>query len=266
MCESRPIIIERQRITRPGQLGLGFTPDDGVGLWQPREYVVRDCIIDLSALPLDMLDEAAAVTWGASAVFLRCVIRGAGKLILCGSGDPKKAALEAGKRVVFEHCILEDFGRRGVEAQAGMRVTLKNCLVRNWGKTSRHTVRDFASWAHGGGRIDAVGTVFWQDRFLRPLHQFWGDLAAHIGQAWNDYGWRGLLRIDTYLPGVCRALLAGPGGTAWAWRCWRNRWWVVLPLRHTTAMMPKCEALALIAELEQMAATLDAELPPASAD
>ena len=263
MCERPPIVIERQRITRPGQLGLGFTPDDGLGLWQPREYVVRDCIIDLSSLPLDMLDEAAAVTWGASAVFLRCVIRGAGKLILCGSGDPKKAALEAGKRVVFEHCILEDFGRRGVEVQAGMRVTLNKCLVRHWGKTSRHTVRDFASWAHHGGRIYAKDTIFWQDRFLRPFPQFWGDLAAHIGQAWNDYGWRGLMRRDTYLPGVCRAVLAGPGGTVIAWHCWANRWWIAVPPQQRTGT--RAYAMPLVRTLELMANRLDAELPPASA-
>lgn len=263
MCEIPPIVIERQRITRPGQLGLGFTPDDGLGLWQPREYVVRDCIIDLADMPLETLDEAAAVTWGASAMFLRCVIRGAGKLILCGSGDPEKAALETGKRVVFDHCILEDFGRRGVEAQAGMRVTLKHCLVRNWGDPARHTVRDFASWARHGGRIYAVDTVFWQDRFARPWRQFWGDFTARLGQAWNDEGWRGLLRLDTYSPGVCWGLVAGPGGAVSAWHCWANRWWITLPPQQHAGS--RAYVMPLVRALELMAKRLDADLPPPSA-
>ena len=68
MQSEHRIVIAQQRITKPGQLGLGFTPDDGLGAWLPREYIVRDCIIDLSGLPLEELDEAAAVTWGASVV------------------------------------------------------------------------------------------------------------------------------------------------------------------------------------------------------
>lgn len=260
----RQIVIERQRITRPGQLGLGFTPDDGLGLWQPREYIVRDCIIDLSALPLEALDEAVGVTWGASAVFRRCVIRGAGKLILCGSGDPGKAELEQGRRVLFEDCLLENFGRRGVEVQAGMRVTLKGCLVRNWGKPDRHTVRDFGAWAHHGGRIDAVGCVFWQDHFSRPWRQFWGDFVARIGQAWNDEGWRGLLRLSTWLPGVCLALRATAGGKVCAWCCWRNRWWIALPQqRGPSAKMERGDAIALYNLLNTMALCLDVELPVA---
>lgn len=257
----RQIVIERQRITRPGQLGLGFTPDDGLGLWLPHEYHVRDCIIDLSALPLEELDESVGVTWGASAVFRRCVIRGSGKLILCGSGDPDKAEIEQGRRVLFEDCLLEDFGRRGVEVQAGMRVTLKGCLVRNWGSPSRHSVRDFASWAHSGGRIDAVDTIYWQDTFLRPCGQLWGDLCHHIGQAWHDAGWRGLLWPGAWLPGVCRGLVATAGGEVWAWRCYRNKWWIALPWRHATAAMPRAEALERMCALEAMAARLEAELP-----
>ena len=261
MMEKLPIVIEHQRITKPGQLGLGFTPDDGLGLWLNREYIVRECIIDLSALPLEELDEAAAVTWGASATFERCVIKGAGKLLLCGSGDAHKREVEQGRRVWLKDCVLEDFGRRGPEVQAGMRVVLEDCLIRNWGKPDRHTVRDFGAWAHHGGRIDAVGCVFWQDTFWRPWRQFWGDCVGRVGQAWNDERWRGLLRLSTWLPGVCLALRATAGGEAFAWCCWRNRWWIAFPWRRTTALMAKADALKLVADLEDMAARLNTELP-----
>ena len=255
MCTESTITIARQRITQPGQLGLGYTVEDGLGLWQPHEYLVEDCIIDLSGWPLNALDEAVAVTWGASAIFRRCVIRGAGKLVLCGSGDAARATAEAGRTVTFEDCILEGFGRRGVEAQAGMRVILHSCLIRNWGCPSRHIVRDFAAWAHRGGRIDAVGSAWWQDSFARPWHQAWADWTAHIGQAWNDEGWRGLLRPAAWLPGVCRGLLATDGGAVSARRCWKNHWWIVLPAGDA-APMGKADALWLVGELEAMAARL----------
>lgn len=267
----RRVVIERQRITRPGQLGLGFTPDDGLGLWQPHEYHIRDCIIDLSDMPLAALDEAAAVTWGASAIFRRCVIRGAGKLVLIGSGDAEKAAVEEGRRVFFEDCILEQGSRRFPEVQCGMRVTLKRCLIRNWGVPDRFNPdpktpdRAFAAWAHTpGSRIDAVDCVFWQDAFWRPARQMWRDWTRHLGQAWMDEGWRGLLRPGAWLPGVCRGLVASDGGQAWAWHCYRNRWWIALPWRRTTAAMPRAVALELVRELEAMAMRLEVELPQAA--
>ena len=112
--------LKRQIITAPGAGGHGLDMSDG----QP--WLVEDCLIDLSACPLNQLDEAVGVTWGSSAVFRRCVIRGAGKLVLCGSGDTDKWNVERGKTIIFEDCILEDFGRRGPEAQSGMRVIYQN--------------------------------------------------------------------------------------------------------------------------------------------
>ena len=38
------------------------------------------------------------------------------------------------------------------------------------------------------------------------------DWLAHLGQAWNDEGLRGLLRPANWLPGVCRGLVATAGG------------------------------------------------------
>jgi len=253
---SETIIIKGWRITAPTTQG-----GDGLGFADGKEYLVQDCIIDLSACPLDTIDEAVGVTWGSSATFQRCVIRGAGKLCLCGSGDADKVDVEEEKRVRFIDCVLENFGRRGPEVQSGMRVFLQNCLVRNWGDPSRFTVRNFGAWAHKGGRIDAIGTIFWQDRFLRPWKQFWADLFDHIGQAWNDEGIRGLLRLSTWIPGVCKGLLATDGGEAYAWQCWKNHWWICLPWRHTTAMMDKTDAKIMLVRLQNMAAELDAKLP-----
>jgi len=247
--------ISHKRITSPSQEGDGLHFADG------QHYDVSDCIIDFSGVPLDKQDEAAAITWGSSATFRRCVIRGAGKLVLCGSGDEDKVGIEIDKRVSFYDCIFEDFGRRGPEVQSGMQVSLHNCLIRNWGDPDRFTTRNFGAWAHKGGRIDAYGCIYWQDNFWRPIGQFWADLIDHIGQAWNDEGIRGLFRLSTYIPGVCKGLLATDGGEAYAWQCYRNHWWIALPWRHTTAMMDKIDAKCMIAYLNRMAAELDAELP-----
>ena len=266
---SDPIIIRGRRITAPGQLGPDFTGDDGIGMYQDgKTYLVEDCIVDFSDLPLDQQDEATAVTWGASATYRSCVIRGAGKLVLCGSGNEDHVPQETGKRVILIDCILEHGSRRFPECHDGMHVTMQDCLIRNWGDPSRfnydpaHPDRTFAAWAHTeNSRIEAINCVFWQDSFWRPLKQMTLDWWRHIGQAWNDEGWRGLLRPSTYLPGVCRGLFATNGGEAWAMKCWKNRWWICLPWRHTTKAMDETDAKILVAQLEKMAAELDETLP-----
>ena len=230
-----------QTITAPDAGGHGLDMSHG------QDWLVEDCLIDLSACPLDQLDEAVGVVWGSSAVFRRCVIRGAGKLVLCGSGDTDKLNVERGKTVIFEDCILEDFGRRAPEAQDGVRVLMRRCVIRNWGVRSRFTVRAFAAWAHDGASIRAEDCVFWQDRFLQAgLRGLAVDLANWIGWAWNR---RDRNPLHWIMPGVCRGLTASQGGTVSAAHCYKNRWWIRLS-GHEGPRMGKKEALALMAELE----------------
>lgn len=230
-----------QTITAPDTGGHGLDMSNG------QDWLVEDCLIDLSACPLDQLDEAVGVVWGSSAVFRRCVIRGAGKLVLCGSGDTDKLNVERGKTVIFEDCILEDFGRRAPEAQDGVRVLMRRCVIRNWGVRSRFTVRAFAAWAHDGASIRAEDCVFWQDRFLQAgLRGLAVDLANWIGWAWNR---RDRNPLHWIMPGVCRGLTASQGGTVSAAHCYKNRWWIRLS-GHEGPRMGKKEALALMAELE----------------
>ena len=164
--------LREQRITAPG------TGGDGLGMSDGQSWLVEDCVIDLSACPLEGLDEAVGVTWGSRALFRRCRIRGAGKLLLCGSGDADKLAVERGRVVIFEDCILEDFGRRGPEAQSGMRVILRRCLIRNWGEPERFDVRAFAAWAHHGGRIEATGK---HEKLLDTCPLYREMWQAHMG-------------------------------------------------------------------------------------
>ncbi|MBQ7607486.1 MAG: hypothetical protein IJU76_05900 [Desulfovibrionaceae bacterium] len=256
---SECVEIAFQRITRPGQLIGHYTRDDGLGLYQDDvHYYVHDCIIDLSGHGLDDMDEAVAITWGASAVFKRCWIRGAGKLILCGSGDEDKESLEYAKTVLFEDCLLEDFGRRGPEVQGEMCVTLQGCVIRNWGDPSRFSVRNFAVWAHHNGAIDVLHCVFWQDGFWRPLKQMILDLANHIGQAYNDDGILSLFKASTYLPGVCRGVTQNRGIVC-CWNCYKNHWWI--RLEGNTNAMSKDDADAVIYDRETMVRMLDTTLP-----
>lgn len=66
--------VREQRITAPG------TGGDGLGMSDGQSWLVEDSLIDMSACPLEGLDEAVGVTWGSRALFRRCRIRGAGKL------------------------------------------------------------------------------------------------------------------------------------------------------------------------------------------
>lgn len=217
------IEIAYKRITKPQQLGPQYTDKDGLGLFDGHEYLVHDCIIDMSEA--EDVDEAAAVTWGAAAEFRRCVIRGAGKLFLCGSGDKDKRSVEDGKTVTLESCILENFGRRGPEVQCGMQVTMRDCLIRNWGSTDYFDVRSFGAWAHDGGSITAVNCIFIQENPIFSKN-FFADLVSHVGQAVNDDGLLALLNPSTYVPGICRGLTATRGGKVSALGCYKNRWWV----------------------------------------
>ena len=234
--------LRQQRITSPDAGGHALDMSDG------QSWLVEDSLIDLSACPLEELDEAVGITWGSLALFRRCRIRGAGKLLLCGSGDADKLAVERGRAVIFEDCILEDFGRRGPEAQSGMRVILRRCLIRNWGEPERFDVRAFAAWAHHGGCIEAYDCVFDQPRFWRGWRLMARDWLAHLGQAWNDEGLRGPLRPANWLPGVCRGLTATAGGHVRAENCRATRWWIRLEGHHGPRMS-RAEAQALMDEL-----------------
>ena len=244
--------VAGRRITAPDAGGHGLDMSNG------RDWLVEDCIIDLSACPLELLDEAVGVTWGSRAIFRRCVIRGAGKLILCGSGDAAKAAVERGKVVIFEDCILENFGRRGPEVQSGMRAILRDCLIRNWGEPGRFDVRAFAAWAHHGGRIEAESCVFDQPRFWRGWRIMVRDWLAHIGQSWNDEGLRGLLRPANWLPGVCRGLVATAGGRVQTRHCYATPWWIRLEERRGD--MSRKDAAEMVRRLEAMRQDMERRL------
>lgn len=219
------IEIAYQRITRPEQLGFQYADKDGLGLWDGKAYHIHDCIIDMSQCDPDDIDEAFSVTYGSSALVERCVIRGASKLILCGSGDKNVAEVEKYKTVEFDSCILEDFGRRGPEVQAGMQVIMRKCLIRNWGSTDYFDVRSFGAWAHHEGSITAVNCIFIQENTIFSKN-FFVDLVSHVGQAVNDEGLLALLKPSTYLSGICRGLTATCGGKVAALSCYKNRWWV----------------------------------------
>ena len=98
------ICIQNKKIYGPGPQG------DGITCCEPEEFLIKDCVIDLSQCDLDSIDEALGITWGAGGRVEHCLIRGAGKLILCGSGDADKKSVEWGKTVTFNECIFENFG------------------------------------------------------------------------------------------------------------------------------------------------------------
>lgn len=244
------IEIADRYITSPAQ-----TPgDDGLGFWNGEEVYVHGCYIDLQANPVSALDEAVGITYGAHGVFERCVIRGAGKLILCGSGDKNAVPIEEGKTVVFKNCILEQGGRRFPEVQDGMRVTLQRCLVQEWGKKSRFIDRSFGAWAHKGGHISAQDCVFRQQSLKRGVWFWLMDKVGHIGQAVNEDGLGALFRGKTYVAGTRRALTAQGTGTVWAINCWKSH--EEMLIEGCTSWMPDKQADALIEELEKMRADL----------
>lgn len=231
-------IIKDKLITQPEYPG-----GDGISLADGAEHHVENCGVEADAS--DNWDEAIGVTWGSSATVVGCFFTGARKLVLCGSGDPDKAAVEEGKTVVFEDCIFSHFGRRAPEVQAGMNVIMRRCVIMDWGGEDVFSVRSFGAWAHSGGSIMAEDCIFIQPRFWRGISVMLQDMVGHIGQAWNDRGIRGILDWKSWVPGVCRGLTASDGGRVTAHRCYRNRWWIRVE-GHEGEWMRSSEAKALL--------------------
>lgn len=221
---------------------------DGLSLCDNMQYTIRNCVIDLSKVSLNEMDEAIGITWGASATIENCVIRGAGKLILCGCGDEDKIPIEKDKSVVFKNCILENFSRRGPEVQNGMKVKMYRCLIQNWGDSDRFSVRSFAGWAHGeDSEIYAEDCLFKQKSFYH--FYLFDDLVAHIGQAVNDSGLiKGIFSKSAWQPGICKGLVSSCGGKVTANHCWKNKWWIdiennINPLNDVGAIRIESELL-----------------------
>lgn len=254
------IILENKHITSVKQTQDGGWMD-GLGCYKNNEhFIIRNCIIDLSNIDVDEMDETLDVTWGASAEVENCVFRGAGKLVLIGSGDENKIPVETGKEVCFKNCIFDNFSRRGPEVQDGMKVFLENCLIQNWGYGDRFLVRSFASWAHTeDSYIHAKNCIYKQKKFFNG--HFLKDFIGHFGQAWNDDKVKGIFSKAAWQPGVCKGLVATHGGEVEAEHCYKNHWWI--SIENNDDPMDKDEAEKLENELLQMEQNLYKIIKPA---
>lgn len=209
--------LKNMTITAPtneGGDGLILDGSDGY-------YSLENVTIDFTEVPSAQLDENLTTMRGCVATIRNCHFRGGIKLALCGNGDFPEADKHG--NVLFENCVFENFGRRGPEAQDGVTVTLRNCTIRNWGISSRFDVRSFAAWAHSGATIIAENCRFEQDKFWQcSLWETLVGIANHIGNDFNDrcLSWR------SFMPCVCRGLMATDGGKVVSRNCTKNHWWI----------------------------------------
>lgn len=248
------IEISHRYITSPAQ-----TPtDDGLGFCNGENVWVHDCYIDLQGNPISELDEAIGLTYGAQGLVEKCVIRGASKNILIGSGDKEAVPLEIGKHITIRECIIEQGGRRFPEVQDGYVVFLQKCLIQDWGMKSRFKDRSFGAWAHNGGKLHAMSCVFRQQSLRRGILWWLKDITAHIWQALIDDGLKVLFQRKTYLPGTCRALTCDNTGRVSAVDCWKSH--PQMLIENCESYMSDDDADALIEELEQMRAKLKTKL------
>lgn len=213
-------VIRNQTFTTATDAGA-----DAITCFGPGVTLIEDCVIDFTRLPQNEQDEGISGVNGAKVTMRRCVFINCRKALLAGNGDHAEADAQ-GAQWLIEDCILIGCGRRCPEAQDGARVTMRRCWLHDWGRA--FDVRAFGAWAHRGGRIVAEDCLFTQSGGILSLglRNSLVDVSNHIGQAVNDYGLSALLRLRTYLPGVCRGLTADTGGLTLATRCYRNRPWI----------------------------------------
>lgn len=203
------ITINRQKITRPGQLKLvGLNSDDGLGMTR-ESYKVVDTIIDMANT---VHDEGLAVTWGASATLNHVLVRNCKKLCLIGSGDANPPFKESGKIVTFNNCLFMNFGRRGPEVQSGMVVHMNNCVVMYWGHPDYFDVRAFGAWVHHKGELYLRNCAFFPYTGTPPLGQRLKDKANWLGQSFNYDGLGGILTTRNWKSGWDRAAFRSNDG------------------------------------------------------
>lgn len=235
----------------------GDEPQDGLGRYDGQHWVISNCIIDLTDWPHYKTDEAIGVTWGSSATFTNCIIRGAGKLVLCGCGDDDKVPVETGKTVIFRNCILEDFSRRGPEVQDSMICQMYDCMISGWGWHEKFDTRAFGSWAHKGGRIYAKNCLFLNKGSVKPWYWLL-DHLYHFGQAVNERGFfKALIHRDAWLSGYKRAFTAGPDGYVQAEHCFASKGLVV---DNHTSPMSETEALERLKGFAELKKRLSGQL------
>ena len=89
--------------------GLG---GDCVQVWGgDGDTLIRDCVFDLTAVPLEDQDEAIDCIKGARVSIQRCVFIGCKKAILGGNGD-YPAEDQAGGLLTLRNCAFVRCGRR----------------------------------------------------------------------------------------------------------------------------------------------------------
>jgi len=195
---------------------------DGLQLATKDMYIVEDCIVDMFTQKNVEFDEACGITWGAAAIFRRCMFDFAGKLVLVGSGDEDKRPLEENRFVRFEDCWFRNFGRRGPEIQSGTRAEMEGCFIENWGEPFVWDTRAFGVWVHDGGRLKIKNSMFVQLDEQIPFKLWLKDKVGHIGQAIHDHGLKALFQPRTYVNGWRRACTVEDDGELMAENCYKS--------------------------------------------
>ena len=241
---SLPTVIEGGLCTGPDAPGEDGIRIDGTGGGITE---IRRRVFDFRACPRADQDEVISGVNGAVVRLYGCIILGGIKAMLAGNGDHPGEDM-ARARWELDSCVIMGAGRRCPEAQDGTTVTMRHCWIHDWGRA--FDVRAFGAWAHRGGRIIAEDCLFTQSGGLLGLglRNTLADIGNHIGQAVNDHGLRALLRLRSWMPGVCRGLTADTGGLVLATRCYRNRPWIVID--GCNQWMGRSQALDTVLRLE----------------
>jgi|GEM_PF-668667 len=187
--------------------------------------IIKNCIIDLSKVPLNKQDEAISGVCGAVVEVYNTLIVGSIKAVLAGNSDyPIQDIKHGGWK--FDKCVFLGCGRRCPEAQDGVLVHITNSWIHDWCNNDFFDTRGFGGYAHRRATIIAENCIFTQPKFFKlSLKNQILDFANHFGQAWNDNP--SYLR-DYFLPGVCRGLTASNGGYASAINYYKNKWWICI--------------------------------------
>ena len=185
---------------------------DGVQfLGGARDCTLVNVTLDNSGVHPDYGDEAISVVHGATNIWIsRCTIRGWGKAILIGCGDPEWREAEADATVIIGSTIFEGCGRRHPYVRYGT-VEMGDCTIRDWGRA--WSVKSYGVRAEDGAVVRMTGCRFEQRPFWQAAANPW-RLVKELAQGCGPH----------------KAIKTASGGKIILSKCTKNRSWINAPV------------------------------------
>lgn len=211
--------ISDEVITKPGF--INDFPYCGLGLAHPNaHYVIRNITVNFNNEYPPFYE--VRIANNSSAFISNSIFKNADNLIYCSQTLKPEV-----KTITFINCTFENFSFCALNALGSAKIVMNNCVFKNWGHSTGYNSKGFAIKASAGASIELVECTFIQDKFWKSWKVFWSDCKNTFHEIF-DNPFSFMFKRSTWLPSVCRGLIAGNKGYTIAVNCKKNKWWIYI--------------------------------------